>query len=68
MTKQDILNLINEEIKLDAEQQINVVDMIEQATKIEDTINVEVQGDWETKAEEIRSELTKICIEIKSKG
>ena len=35
MTKQEILNLINEEIKLDAEQQINVVDIIEQATKIE---------------------------------
>ena len=31
ITKQEVLNLINEEIKLDAEQQINVVDMIEKA-------------------------------------
>ena len=41
MTRQKILNLINEEIKLDAEQQINVVDMIEQATKTENSTNVE---------------------------
>ena len=68
ITKQEVLNLINEEIKLDAEQKINVVDMIEQATKIEDSKDVEVPEDWETKAEEIRSELKKICIEIESKG
>ena len=68
MTKSEILNLVNEEIKLDVEQQINLVDMIEQAAKIENETEVEFQEDWETKAEEIRSELKKVCIEIESKG
>ena len=68
MRKQELLNLINEEIKLDIEQQINVVYMVEQATRIEGSQDVEIQEDWETKAEEIRLELKKICIEIESKG
>ena len=68
MTKSEILNLVNEEIKLDVGQQINLVDMIEQAAKIETGTEVEFQEDWEAKADEIRSELKKICIEIESKG
>ena len=65
MRKQELLQLINEEIKLDNEQQINVV---EQATRVESQQDIEIHEDWETKKEEIRSELKKICIEIESKG
>ena len=68
LTKQQIIDLINEEIKLDIDQQINLVDIIDQATLSVKTSNAEIQDDWETKAEEIRSELKKICIEIESKG
>ena len=68
MTRQDLLNLINEEIKLDSDQQINLVDIIDQATSKKSTSNVDIQEDWEKKAEEIRSELKKICIKIESKG
>ena len=68
MTKQEILKFINEEIKLDIEQQVNMVDIIDNATLIEGPSNVENQVQWEKKAEEIRSELKKVCIEIESKG
>ena len=67
MRKQELLQLINEEMKLEIEQQINVVDIIEQASRIEESQDVEIHEDWETKAEEIRSELKKVCIEIESK-
>ena len=67
MRKQELLQMINEEINLDIEQQINVVDIIEQSTRVESQ-DIEIREDWETKAEEIRSELKKICIEIESKG
>ena len=54
--------MINEEIKLDIEQQVKLVDMIDQATLSECKTNAEIQEDWETKAEEIRSGLKKVCI------
>ena len=68
MRKHELLQLLNEEKKLDNEQQINVVDMIEQATRVESQQDIGIHEDWETKAEEIRSELKKVCIEIESKG
>ena len=68
MRKQELLQLKNEEIKLDIEQQINVFDMTEQATRIERPQDEEIQEDWETKAEEIRSELKRSVSKSSQKG
>ena len=59
LTKQEIIDLINEEIKMYIDQQINLVDMIEQASFNVSTPNDGAQDNWESKAEEIRSELKK---------
>ena len=63
LTKQEIIKLINDEIKLDKEQQINLIDIIDHASLSEHTPRDEAQNDWEKKAE-----LKRVCIEIESKG
>ena len=70
LTKQELLNLIDEEIKLEEEQSINLVEIIDQASLTEHTQPSEEdnKNDWEKKAEEIRSELKRVSIEIESKG
>ena len=68
LTKQELINLISDEIKLDQEQQINLIDIIDQASLSEPTPRDEAQDDWEKKADEIRSELKMVCIKNKSKG
>ena len=70
LTKRELLELINEEIKLDEDQSINLVEIINQATLTENPQQTEedMQDDWEKKAEEIRSELKRAWIVIDSKG
>ena len=70
LTKQELVNLINEEIKLEKEQSINLVEIIDKASLNEYTKATEEDdtNDWEKKAEKIRSEIKRICIEIESKG
>ena len=72
LSKQELLNLINEEIKLEKEQSINLVNIINKASLTEhpntEPSEEDNNNDWEKKAEEIRSELKRICIEIESKG
>ena len=51
LTKQELLALINDEIKLDNEHAINLVEIIDQASFSERPPKNE--GDWEKKAEEI---------------
>ena len=64
------MNLINEEIKLEEKQSINLVEIIDQVSLTEHSQPSEEDNkdDWEKKAEEIRSELKRVCIEIESKG
>ena len=66
LTKQELIRLINDEIKLNEQQSINLVDIINQAALSEQQSTV--QDDWERRADEIRSELKRVCIEIESKG
>ena len=70
MTKRELLNLLNEEINLDEDQSINLVEIINRASLTEhsNTTSERTQNDWEERAEEIRSELKRACIEIESKG
>ena len=70
LTKQKLLSLINEEIKLEEEQSINLVEIINKASLTEHpkTSEEDDTNGWEKKAGEIRSELKRICIEIESKG
>ena len=70
LTKKELLNLINEEIKLEEEQSINLVEIIDQASITEhpQPAKEDKQDDWEKKAEEIRTELNRVCKEIESKG
>ena len=66
LTKQELISLISDEIKLDEQQSINLVDIINNAA-LSEHANVE-QNDWDKRADEIRSELKRVCIEIESKG
>ena len=66
LTKQELISLINEEIKLDEQQSINLVDIINNAALSE--LEKVDQNDWDNRADEIRSELKRVCIEIESKG
>ena len=68
--KQELLDFINEEIKLEKEQSINLVEILNKAslTELPKTLEEDDRDDWEKKAEEIRSELKRVCIEIESKG
>ena len=66
LTKQELINLINDEIKLDEKQSINLVDIINKASLSEQQINE--QNDLDKRADEIRSELKRACIEIESKS
>ena len=47
LTKQELIKLINDEIKLDKEQQINLIDIIDHASLSEHTPRDEAQNDWE---------------------
>ena len=55
LTKQELISLISDEIKLDEQQSINLVDIINNAA-LSEHANVE-QNDWDKRADEIRSEL-----------
>ena len=57
LTKQELVNLINEEIKLEKEQSINLVEIIDKASLNEYTKVAEEDETnyWEKKAERIRS-------------
>ena len=70
LTKKELLNLTNEEINLDEDQSINLVEIIDRASVKEHTKTTgkNTQDEWEKRAEEIRSELKRACIEIESKG
>ena len=70
LTKKELLDLINEEIKLDEDQSINLVEIIDQASLTEHPkpTSEDTQDEWKKRAEEIRSELKQACIEIESKG
>ena len=63
------MDLINEEINLDEDQSINLVEIINRASLIEHpkTTSEDKQDEWEKRAEEIRFELKRACIEIESK-
>ena len=62
LTKQELIELINDEIKLEEKQSINLVEIKNQASLSEPQSNE--QNDYEKRADEIRSELKRICIEI----
>ena len=47
LTKKELIDLINNEIKLDQEQQIKLIDIIVQASLSEHTPRDEARNDWE---------------------
>ena len=55
LTEQELIELINDEIKLYKKQSNNLVEIIDQASLSKQQINE--QNDWEKQADEIRSEL-----------
>ena len=60
------LTLIKDEIKQDETQSINLVEIIINTALSEQSINE--SNDWTKKADEIRSELKRVCIDIESRG
>ena len=69
MTKDELIKLITDEIKLKDDQMINLVDIIDQASLIEANEIKQAQNqETERRTEEIREELKRLCIEIESKG
>ena len=68
LTKAELIKLITDEVKIEGDQMINLINVMNQSSLAEAQEEQPTTEVSEKKMEEIRSELKHLCIEIESKG
>ena len=68
LTKDELIKLITDEVRIEGDQIINLINFINQASLSEAQEELPSKEESEQRLDEIRSELKRMCIKIESKG